>query len=191
MTSKTLAVVLMCVAMVSAYNSPYNWKGYSDTSNIGGMKATATGYSSAFILTDGEDLRILMKADDTTAAGYKNDSVQFEWGYQLGTITKGTSGVRDTLWSAEDMIVVDTMDADSFGVGQRGTTATNGTITRVWERAADTSDVAGWAIQSRRIVPEWAEIFRFWATGLAGNLTADSVKVNVEVHQRKYVPSGK
>jgi len=188
MHMRTLLIVL-ALAIAAQAGAPRNWKGALDTVSIRDtLEEDTLKYSAALPLTDGEDVRVLLKATDTSTAGWASDSLKLFWGYQIGSITRDTGGAQDTVWPLENRIAIDTLDVDSFGVGSVGVAEEDGTLTRYWNRAADTLSVRGYAIQDRWFVPEWDELIRFWAQGLADNNGDSPIILIFELHQRRYVP---
>ena len=130
----------------------------------------------------------MVKCNDTTSTGYANDSINFEHGFQTGTMTENSLGNKDTIWSSEDKFVVDTMTVDSFGVGSSGSITSDDTFTRYWNKASDTAQVTGFAIQRRQISPEWDVLIRFYVNPLAGNLTGAPLNLIFQLDQRKHQP---
>ena len=160
-----------------------NWVGYNDTVIffIGGDDTIR--YSRPFNLSDFEHMRLIAKANDTSAAGLVNDSIKVGWGYQTGSITLNSSGLKDTLWNTSQRIRVDTMNSTKVApVG--GTVDSAGTITQTWGQADTLSGVSGFYVQSRNFPVNWDEIIRFWVVGVAGNNVARQVKIVIDVKRR-------
>lgn len=187
---KKLFIVLLFCA-VSVYSLTFkdstvvNWNGWLDTSSIGSVLVDGTvQYTRARSLTDGEDIRIICKVNDTAETGFASDSIYFEWGYQTGDKCLNGSDLLDTCW--DDRIVIDTMNLDSLGTDNVGYTSADGSITRYYG-GADTSNVTGFAIQSRWIVPEWGTMFRIWVNSL-GDPSKDAAGLDLyfDVKRRKY-----
>lgn len=202
---KLIFSVLLIVGIVNANSMRdtvvQNWNGYRDTVSITDTLDSATVYysSRSFKLTDYENIRINVKCDDTTAAGFANDSVNFVWGYQTGsatldtsTSTTNTSPSLDTIWDSR--VTVDTMVADSFGVSNVKTYGTDGVITQTWG-TADTSSVSGFATMSHNISPEWDCVIRFWVMGIgndgegATQTSTKGLKLYFELKNRVYKPT--
>lgn len=166
-----------------------NWEGLQDTARIDSFNALQLLFGRAFPLTEGEDIQIIMKVDDSTQAGFANDSTKFHWGFQTGSLTKDTAGNVDTIFQGEDIVVLDTCLTDSFGLSVKSTQASNGVITKTL-RGVDTSSVTGWAIQRRWAVPEWGLLIRPWVQGLAvtgseiGNLTGEELVLEFQINRR-------
>jgi len=173
-----------------SYSIDLNWNGYGDTSIITDTLDSATIYYGGFLpMSRYENLKITVKCNDTAEAGFKNDSVNFEWGFQTGTFSKDSAGKRDTIFAKEDRFIVDTMCADSFGVGTAGSINSSGTLTRSWNQASDTSQIIGYAIQRRQFSPEWDVLIRPWAKSLGGlNKDGAPLKLIFQFDQRTAKP---
>jgi hypothetical protein len=184
---RRIAVVLLALAGIAL--AQRNTDGWKDTLSITDTLATTTKYTRAMSITDGEDVRVLCKADDTSSTGFASDSLDFRWGYQLGLITQNSTPGRDTAWSVRT--VLDTLVVDSLGMDTVNVTAPAGTITSYWLQHADTTSVSGYAVQDRWFVPEWGELIRFWAQGLTKQKVGAATVLIFELHQRQYVPTGR
>jgi len=169
---KTLPLIFALVFMASAQ---FNYSGYLDTAEVAGWRGTATGTTRAFELSKFENILLKAHANDTGSSGYASDSIQFQWGIEVGDITVNTIGKKDTTW--QERYIVDTFDILTTGNMVKpyhviDTTGSYG-MTKLF---IDTVYVTGWAVQSREpfaTIP-WYPIYRFWYTGLAGNKTATS-----------------
>lgn len=180
---KAFLAVLMLALCASAAPGPQNWQGWLDTVSISDtLEEDTVKYTSALPITDGEDLRVICKVNDTSSDGFASDSIKMFWGYQLGNITLDSAGSVDTAW--DDRITVDTLDNDSLGTENVGSTASDGTITRNWG-TIDTTHVTGYGIQSRWLVPEWGVLIRYWVQGMADNNGTNNI-VLFEQQQRKH-----
>jgi hypothetical protein len=184
---RRIAVVLLALAGIAL--AQRNTDGWKDTLSITDTLKTTTKYTRAMSITDGEDVRVLCKADDTASTGFSTDSLMFRWGYQLGLLTQNSTPAKDTIWSVRT--VLDTLSVDSLGKDTVNVTAAAGTITSYWLKHADTTDVSGYAVQDRWFVPEWGELIRFWAQGLTGQREGAAIVLIFELHQRQYVPTGR
>jgi len=160
-----LALLLPVAIFGRDFTDVVNVSRYTDTLQINAVIAEdAVGYSAAFSLTDGEALRIEMAVDDTSIAGFADDSVQHAWGLQLGSRVRDSAGNIDTLWGGLDFI--DSLVAGSYaGAQTAGTYDSTGAHTVVWQKVADTTKVTGFAVQSRYVVPQWNELARIWVEG--------------------------
>lgn len=172
--------------------SGLNSSGYTDTSAIvDTLDSASVKYSKAFRLSAYEDLRVLVKCDDSTSAGFASDSLNFAWGYQTGTLTYDStfrSTYRDTAW--DDLIYVDTIRTDSLGDVNTGKMYPDGSILRYWG-GVDTLSVLGYAVQSRRLKPEWDEFIRFFAVSLGGiQKKGAPIELIFEPHRRVGVLTG-
>jgi hypothetical protein len=135
---------------------------------------------------------MIMKVNDTTAPGFKNDSVNVGWGYQLGYTITGKNGVDEVLWNDRDRISVDTAKASTgFGITDVGYSYQSTTIVgingeiAVFAKAgatgkADTTKVNGYAIQRRTsYIDPAADYIRFYAVGITGN-NVDTLDMVIE-----------
>lgn len=183
--------VLFCANFVSTRaDAVVNTKGWLDTATISAVLAEDTlRRTAAFSLTDGEDIALLLKVDDTTSAGFASDSVQFFYWYESGFVTEDSAGNRDTAWMAESPIVIDTMSSDSFGVSVNGYCTASGYTYPNWDNRADTTYLTGYATQIRQILPFWGDLIRFGATGMADNCGSALVIV-FEVRRRAFLTTG-
>ena len=184
MFRRIMMILLMAVFFVFGYENYNGWDvsyGISDT-----LGAGEYSYTAASRLSQYEDIRVIVKCDDTTTAGFASDSVAIEYGYQTGTVTLNSAGNKDTLW--DDLIVIDTMLDSDFGTVGSGTVASSGVLTHTWG-GADTLSVSGYATQSRWFVPEWDFLIRFFVKGLAGNNADDNLELYLEPKRRIYIPT--
>jgi hypothetical protein len=166
-----------------------NYTGFGDTAKIADKLLTNGIYDTTrvFNLTRGEDIRAMIKVNDTTSTGYASDSLLIEWGYQTGRFTYNSSGTRDTAWDV--FIVLDTVKDDSLGKCKSGYVAADGSLTRYLGQV-DTLNVSGYAVQSRWFVPEWDVLIRYWVKGITGNKATDTLNCVIEQHRRAYVGIG-
>lgn len=186
------AGLLFVLAAMAALGLPRNQMGWGDTASITDtLQADTIKYTAALSLTDGENIRVLCKVDDTTSAGFASDSISFVFGYQTGTITLDSttdtsladSYKLDTMWC--ERVILDTFSVDSFNVDSVWTTGTDGAITS-YANHPDTAHVEGWAVISRCFYPEWDEIIRYWAKGLAANKAGEKLRGPLfEQHRRR------
>ena len=184
MFKKLMMVLLVSVFFCFGYENYGGWdESYAISDTLG---AGEIEYTAASRLSQYEDIRVIVKADDSTEAGFASDSVAIEYGYQTGTLTLNSSGEKDTLW--DDLIVLDTMLSSDFGTVGSGLVASSGALTHTWG-GADTLSVTGYATQSRWFVPEWDFLIRFYVKGLAGNLAGDNLDLYVEPKRRIYIPT--
>jgi hypothetical protein len=181
---KKLLVILLCAGAIVAQTENYN--GWNDTSQIVNFKADSMKYSKVFLLSQNENLRIDMMADDSSATGYASDSVKFYWGIQLGhpTLNGTGSGTKDTFWSNELI----TLDTFNMRVTTNAATAyrlvdSTGTYTNA-PQSHDTLSVTGFAVQSRQFSPAWDVYFRVWLKGLTLNKVGKWVECRVAVFRR-------
>lgn len=181
---KVAILMVLAVFLVSGQvGNTIGW-GLSDT--ITDLAADSTSYSAAFELSVGEDIRLLLKMDDTTETGYANDSIEFRYAFQTGTVTTDTAGDKDTAW-CEPLIRLDTITSSNLGV-LGDTTAyvdSTGTVHRN-TGGIDTLSVNGWAVCTKWFEPEWDELVRYWFEALT-DMDPEPIELILEVHRRDYV----
>lgn len=163
-----------------------NWNSAADTAMVNDTITNAeVVYTKAFNLSDYEDVRAIMMVDDTTAAGFASDSVNFIWGYQTGNQVINASGAFDTIWDAR--VTIDTVATASFGTWAiEGTIGPSGALTRSESKVVDTTMVTGYAVQSKIFVPQWDMFNRYWIQGVTGNLTGGPNVYVVKQSRRLY-----
>lgn len=175
-----LAIAVLFLAG-SGYSAP-NATGWGDAHRITAICTTGViAYTKVYPLSDYEDMRVIVKVNDSTAAGFGSDSVSFIFGYQTGIEVLNGSGLRDTCW--DDRINIDTLTRSGFGIVGSGTTNSDGTVNRVWA-GSDTLSVTGFATKSRWIVPEWDGLVRLWVQGLAANKKGARLVLLLEPRRR-------
>lgn len=179
---KILVMVLLAALALSARTNSSGYK-YRDAIPVAG---TAVAYGSTiYDAADAPTVDLIMKVDDSTAAGFADDSTEFGWGYQLGFFVLDSAGNVDTLWPDAGWVSVDTVANSGLGAtdGSAYSTA-QGTATFTWSGAsgeADTSLIPGYAVQFRRVQVPFADVFRLYADGLTGN-NADTLDLVIEAH---------
>lgn len=184
MLRKILALLLTLAALSFSGVSAENWNGWGDTIKVPACSSTVLVYGrTPFTVTDYDMIRVVAHVDDTTSAGFADDSVNVIWGYQTFSLCLNSSGTYDTCYSPR--VVVDTISSDTFGVMQLMTLDGNG-IAKTPSRQVDTLACSGWAVQSRTFSPEWDVYARLWVQGVAGNITAAPLKMQFTVVRRLY-----
>ena len=184
MKSKFIVLLLLAATLCVAGE---NYSGFLDTTSITETLTTGTTvYTDPYKLSKFEDIRLIVKCDDTTSAVFATDSVAFFYGYQTGTIVLDSAGARDTIY--DDPMTIDSMLASEFGTLGSGTMTAAGVLTRTWG-GADTLSVTGYAVQSRWFVPEWDYLIRFWVTALGDNLQASPLVLFLEPKRRLEIPT--
>ncbi len=184
--NKLFALILLVPAMLFAQLQATNTNGYADTALIW-ITGTTIGYTGSFKLADYEDIRVIVRCNDTALAGFKADSTRFIWGIQSWTECLNASGVRDTCY--DQLFRVDTVDTNSEGtIASVGTMATTGIVTPS-TKLGDTLSCTGYLVQSRTI--SYKEIgntyFRLWAKGLTGcRVSSSPIKVNFQIARTLY-----
>lgn len=179
MIKRLIFILLPLVVMAQE-----NYNGLGDTAYILDTLQTDTlKYTKVFLLSANENLRVIIKTDDTSTAGFASDSIAFDFGYQTGEVVYNSAGTRDTAW--DDRMQIDSMVGDSFGVANVGTTDADAVLTRYYG-GVDTSSVSGFAIKSRLIVPEWGTLIRFWAKGRPTNRKGKILLLCFDLKRRQY-----
>ncbi len=146
-------------------------------------------YSDVFNLTNFEDCRIMLKVDDTSSAGFANDSIALILGYQTGSFTLNSSSTRDTSWDYE--AALDTMLSANLGSKPRAATDSVGILYRS-SGMIDTSSVSGYAIMQVWFIPEWNEVIRYFVEGYDGsNEKGSDLIIIIEQKRRHHIPVGK
>lgn len=183
-----LVVIVAAFGLLAQWNAGgENVSGYLDTSAVDGFRADSLKWSKPFSLSAYENLRVRVKMNDTSAAGFKNDSIKAQWGFQTFGKCLNSSLAADTC--ADGAVVVDTVTKANLGTMTYGTMDTAGTIYRR-SGLTDTIMCAGWAVQSRNVSPEFDTYIRFFTKGLTGNKVGSFVKVQFDVLRRVKVKAG-
>lgn len=157
-----------------------NYNGFKDTSSISGVLVDGTKkYTTAFDLSPGHDFWIIAMVNDTSEDGFASDSINFEWGIQVGNWCLDTGEAADTCWEAHTP--VDTIAQDSLGVSNNYTFA-NGAITRT-KGGVDTLSVGGYAYQMVKIDLDdiWGCFIRGWVNSL-GDPSKDGYGLDIRFH---------
>lgn len=179
-------VIVWSIAIARAGDD--NWSGYGDSAIISSFKADSLKYSKQFKLSEYENLRATVFANDSDEAGFVNDSTRFVWGIQTGHWAFNTtkSSLPIMVWAPR--MVVDTFDmlTTANTVEQFLIMLNDYTFTAPL-KYIDTTTFTGYAIQDRAIIPEWDAYFRFWFKGLAGNNGTSFLDLYVQIAQRKSV----
>lgn len=182
-------VLLATLAFSQGNTHAVNW--VWDTVSVDAiLDSGEIGYTQAFQLEDGQPMRIVCLANDTSNGytTFNGDSVEFDWGYQTGSRCFDSSySTLDTCWDIR--IKVDTYTADSLGKKHTGTADSKGVITRV-NGDIDTSSIPGWATQSRIIVPEQDDFIRIYMLGNADNNLDSKIANRFLLRRRTYEPGG-
>jgi hypothetical protein len=161
-----------------------NYAGWGDTSVLTTFRADSLKYSRAFLLSQYENLRVDFMVNDTDAAGFVSDSVKAYWGIQTGHPCLNSSGVVDTVWN-HDLVIADTIDLLTttnagpkyFAMDSAGNYANT-------RKSIDTTNVTGFAVQSRNISPYWDVYVRCFAKGLTGNNKGSMLSARFALYRR-------
>jgi hypothetical protein len=180
MFRKIILVGLIALA-VNSFGAN-NSTGWLDTVGITARCTTGVvANTKCFQLSEYEDIRLLVKVNDTSSAAYSTDSVSFIVGYQTGVEVLNGSNLRDTLFGSK--IILDTVSASEFGTVAEGLSASDGSITLA-RGGFDTLSVTGFATGTYWFVPEWDGLIRFWVKGLAANNKGSALKLFLEPKRR-------
>lgn len=133
----------------------------NDASTIRLDTVVSTRYGDAVTLAGGSNWYLVTKCNDTTAAGFKNDSINFKSGYQPFSLVMNASGKIDTIFGTA--VILDTL-----------------TIAR-----ADTLSITGYAVKRVAFTPTQDQFFRLFVTTVAGQKVAKPQAAVLEV-QRTY-----
>ena len=178
-------ILCLSILVLTAQGAIQNQIGYLDTSKVK-VRSDSLYYSRGYDLSGMEDIRAILLVNDTSAAGFKSDSVNIMWGYQTFSVALNSSNVPDTVF--DQKIILDTVVTASFGnlPAAYGSAAYDGSTTRS-TKLIDTLSVTGYASQSKWFIPEWDEGIRFWFKGITGNKTLTGVKCILTVKRRVYI----
>jgi hypothetical protein len=174
-------VLMILFAFMMSVSGTENWNGARDTSLISGLKSDTTVRSKVFPLSKYEEVSLLVMFNDTTSAGYAEDSAAFRYGYEIGVPVFNSSNAWDTAW--EPVVYV-----DSVVFGEQGTVTANYagsdlalTKTVGW---SDTTQVSGYAYTMTQVTPEGGPpLIRVVLTGIADNCNT-AIKAVVQIVQR-------
>lgn len=170
------------------YSQTLNWTGYGDTANIADFRADSTKYTKAFPLSQWENLRLDVLFDDTSAAGRGSDSAKFYYWLEYGHEALSLANAKDTVWSKQDPVVVDTIDAltaGNFSATSR-VLASDGTYSYPL-KTIDTLSfaVGGGSLQSRNFPQDWDVYVRVGFKGLTGNNKDAMLKLRASIVRRQ------
>jgi hypothetical protein len=183
---KFLISLLILSSVCFGWFPSNNWSG-TDTANTVSLyaKYDTIKYSKAFRLSELEDVRVILKANDTSVAGFGGDSIGIRWGYQTLCPCLNASNVLDTC--PDQLIVLDSLDVAAMTFGSAlGIQGAAGEIARR-THIADTVMCAGYATQSKWMVPEWDVYVRFWVKGIGANKKTVAVPCKIDVQRRQYI----
>src|SRR4030042_951013 len=181
-----IALIALCT-----FGEDLNWNGILDTAIISGFRSDSLKWSKGFQLSAGQDVRVILKVNDTAMPGLGSDSIGIRWGYMTFCHCLDTAqnvAVPDTC--VDQAIVVDTMDATA--IAKSGTFASSDSAGYLQRnhRYADTLRCRGWVTQSRSLYPEWDQYIKFFVKGIGDNDPRYYLKVHFQVIRRQYVPAG-
>lgn len=175
-------ILLLCLSLAAVWaGEPLNYNGYlSDTSNITDFRADSLKYSKTFLLSQYENSKFRVVFNDTTAAGFANDSVKFYYFVQLGAPVLNGSNKLDTSWN-NNPIVIDTVDMLTSGnfATQYSYLGSDNTFTEVM-KVIDTTYVTGLACNTHTFTIPWDVFVRVGIKGLTGNNKDAFLKLRID-----------
>jgi len=194
---KFLAIIFVLSGM--AFCDWENSTGPYDTTIVSNFRSDSLKYSKVMSISAYQNAVIVVSADDTSAAGFASDSINFAIKYRLGLRTWGklsNSGklYPDTAWSKEWAL-------DTFNI--KGTNkiyqaAADQTIDQTTDQPLstygliDTLNVSKFATLIRTpIIPAWAELIQIEVKGLAGNKIGSYIRLIIQKTQRILLNSAK
>jgi glycosidase len=68
-------VAFLMLLLVGVLHAAENWNGWLDTSNIDGFRVDSLKYSKAWDLGRYENVAVVVKANDSSSAGFSSDSI--------------------------------------------------------------------------------------------------------------------
>lgn len=140
---KRIAVLLMVMAMVVMAD----WITNSVTitpDTIVGVK-----YGASLDYNIGKKYQVIAKANDTAAAGFKNDSLRFSVAYRTGITVKDATGKQSIVYGTATVIDTFKLYGDSVNV--------------------DTSTVPGYAVKVKAFTPDTCEYLQVYINTLTGH----------------------
>lgn len=177
---KILGLILIIAFAASAQQ--VNWRGLQDTVKFSVWCKDSLFISKAFILsTPDKKCDLFFVFDDTSHAARKSDSVNAAIGYELGCPIVSLAGVLDTTWSP--WMALDTCNtiegiAKEYDPSKTTATAASGAI--------DTTIGTSSSSMAINFTPTYSPLIRFYAKGLASNLTTKPIKAKFVFVQRAY-----
>lgn len=180
-----LAVIGLLAASLFATEDNYN--GMLDTSNIT-VTYGVISYSKGFPLSQLEDIRVVLKSNDITSAGFKSDSLAIQWGWITYNLCLDSGKLVSRYDTCFDQgVIADTLDLTAMlKTNTFGNSDSTGAVARN-HRFADTLHCRGYAVQSKWILPEWDQNIKFWAKGIGDHKDVTPVPAVFEVKRRLYV----
>ena len=189
-------VLILLLLVLDTHAINFNTSGFNDTAIIADFKADSLKYTKSFPLSAFENSRVVFMVNDTSAAGFGDDSIKIQWGYQTFSLCWDSNTVeilnnsRTSLDTCFDIrIELDSALTDSIGAQTIGVVDSTGVITRN-PMQMDSVNVTGLAVTSKWFVPEWDTHIRFWAQGIAGNEVGTFQVIRFDYKRRQRSRSG-
>jgi hypothetical protein len=150
---------------------------------VASFKADTVRYGTPIIVSDFENPFIIIKANDTSSAGYGSDSIAFMVLWQRGYETTNSVGNKDTAWQTPAIFI------DSFVVASGNFYAIASTVSpdSAVPKSIDSAKVSGYITMTRSIITEYSPIGRPVFIGTAGNDKTRFLDFTYDIGQRKYV----
>ena len=182
-------VLLLVVLAFTTQAQISNWNGYLDTAMIKDSIGTDDiVYTKSFSLSKGRYNRLTILATDTTEAGFADDSLEFDYGYQSGRLVLDSGIVEngsritniDTAWDVR-VKLGDFSNAD-LGTMTEASIDSTGALT-IGTSNIDTLNVDGLAYMTVQYSQLWDVLVRYWLQGNAANST-EPVKIIIQHNQQ-------
>jgi hypothetical protein len=156
---------------------------YQQSYRVSSFKADTVRYGSPIIVADFENLMIVLKANDTSSAGYASDSIKFVVDWQRGYVTTNSIGNKDTAWQTPLLLI------DTFHVASANFYAVAASVYPDSDvvKSLDSLKVYGYVVMARTFCPQISMIGRPVFIGLAGNDKTRFLDFTYDIIQRKYV----
>ena len=161
---RIVALIVICLAALGVVNSaslsgPVGlWANDASIIRLDTI-AASTKYGDAVPLAGGTNWFLVTKSNDTSAAGFASDSINFKSGYQPFSLVMNSLGKIDTIFGTA--VTVDTL-----------------TLAR-----ADTLSITGYAVRRTAFTPTQDQFFRLFVTTVAGQKKTTPQKAVLEVHR--------
>lgn len=176
-----VAALLLCLNVGLFAGEPLNYNGYLvDTSKITDFRADSLKYSRVYLLSQYENSRIRVCVDDTTAARFASDSVNFYYFVQTGSPCLNSNNKLDTAWNINPL-VIDTVNFAATGcfTTTYSILQTDFTYSETM-KLVDTTSVTGFATNSHTWPALWDVFVRVGVKGVAGNNKDAFLKLRID-----------
>ena len=182
-----LIVLLLVSCLFAAYEQPGLNTGSRNYDTIANFGADSLKYSKSFNLSGLRYLRVDVFCDDTSTAGFANDTVLFLWGLETCHLTRDSADNEDTAYSTM-RFAVDTFDISGGTIAPSEILiGTDGSITEV-RQVIDTASVTGLMYQTRNVSLPFDGRVRAYFQGLSGNKVNGELRLRVQFFQQTKEP---